>query len=318
MMFKIIALTILILSGCSANPAKSQKDENSMAHDQPTDVLFVPGMGMGWRALISPKSSEAANYREWEEFNQLFKEKGFNLKVAEVPAMASVAKLSEALRKYIAEEFPADQGRKFHIVAKSMGGLAVRKALSDTSKDSTPLSDQVITFTTISTPHQGSRIADMLNRDEACTPMGKFLMFFAPFTELFANEDYGFQAAGKDLTTCSDALKIEDDKKMEGRTFSFGANLNCDAACRSGFEDRTEIFAEILACWHDMLVKDGVENDGLVTVESASYGKYIETFDGDHVAISEKDFLYKGESVWKKVFTRVLENIRAFEAASPH
>lgn len=138
----IIALSILILSGCSTNPAKSQKDESLITNEQLTDVLFVPGMGMGLWASIMPKKSEAENYRKWEEFNRLFNEKGFNLKVAEIPAMASVDKLSEALRDYIKREFPADQGRKFHIVAKSMGGLAVRKALADTAKNNTHLSNK--------------------------------------------------------------------------------------------------------------------------------------------------------------------------------
>lgn len=329
-MLRIIILTLLILSGCSTNPAKSQKDESLITNEQRTDVLFVPGMGMGWRAFISPEKDEAENYREWKEFNQLFKENGFNLKVAEIPAMASVHELSKALIEYIRKEFPADQGRKFHIVAKSMGGLAVRKALSDSKKDPAikPISDQVITFTTISTPHQGSPIANMLKEEEACTPEGKILMFFSPlfspFNKLFSHkEGFGFDAAIEDLRPGSDALnalRAGDDSSMEGRAFSFGASLNCDAACRSEFHDRKEPFPEVLACWHDKLVTDGHgENDGLVPVKSATYrySKYVETFDGDHIAISEDDPWYKGGPIWQKAVSRVLENIKEFEAASP-
>jgi hypothetical protein len=326
MMFKIIVLTILILSGCSANPAKSQKDESLITDKQYTDVLFVPGMGMGLLASIMPQKSEAENYREWKEFNQLFKENGFNLKVAEIPAMASVNELSKALIKYIRKEFPADQGRKFHIVAKSMGGLAVRRALADTYRDDkkNPISNQVITFTTISTPHQGSPIANRLMDGWTCTFEGKIAKLFAPLGGLFnCGEGFGFKAAGDDLKTNSDALKTlkaEDDSSMEGRAFSFGANLNCDAACRSEFHDRKESFSKVLACWHDRLVTDGHgENDGLVPVKFATYtySKYVETFDGDHIAISEEDPWYKGKPIWQKVFSRVLENIKEFEAASP-
>ncbi len=321
----IIALIMLILSGCSTNLPKPQKDESLITSKQHIDVLFVPGMGMGFQAFMKPKTPQAKNYTKWKEFNQLFEEKGFNLKVAEIPALASIEKLSNALEKYIRREFPADQGRKFHIIAKSMGGLAVRKALSDSFRESEwnseikPLSDQVITFTTIATPHKGSPIADMLMRGEACTFAGELLMIFSPLGKFFNNEDgFGFDAAGNDITTYSSALKIKDDPKMTERTFSFGASLNCDAACRSEFHDRKEIFSEILMCWHDMLGNDyGLENDGLIPVESATYGKYLETFDGDHVAISENDSLYKGEPIWKKVFSRVLDNIKEFEAASP-
>lgn len=324
LIFGIIALTLLILSGCSANPAKSQKDESLITNEQRTDVLFVPGMGMGWQASINPEKYEAENYREWKEFNQLFKENGFYLKVAEIPAMASVDELSKALIKYIEKEFPSNQGRKFHIIAKSMGGLAVRKALSDSKQDPAikPISDQVITFTTISTPHQGSPIANMLMEEKACTPEGKILMFFSslfsPLKKLFSHKKgFGFDAAANDLITNSSALKIEDDPNMAGRAFSFGANLNCDAACKSEFHDRKEPIAEVLACWHDMMIDKYGENDGLVSVESATYGKYVETFDGDHIAISEEDPWYKGEPIWQKVFSRVLENIKEFEAASP-
>ncbi len=328
MMFRIIVLTILILSGCSANPAKSQKDENLTTSEQKIDVLFVPGMGMGWRALISPEQHEAENYRKWNEFNHLINEKGFNLKIAEIPAMASVEKLSTALEEYIRREFPAEQGRKFHIIAKSMGGLAVRKALADTYRDSKinpavkPISDQVITFTTIATPHRGSPIAErFIMQGKACTSFGKFLMPLISLIEKFSNKEngFGFKAAGQDLIPGSNALEIDDDPKMAGRSFSFGANLNCDAACRSEFHDRKKPLSETLACWHDMLAKDyGFENnDGLVSVESAAaYGNYIETFDGDHIAISEDDPWYKGEPIWKKVFYRVLDNIKEFEAPS--
>lgn len=318
----IIALIMLILSGCSINLPKPQKDESLITSEQHIDVLFVPGMGMGFQALMRPQTPQARNYRKWEEFNQLFNEKGFNLKVAEIPAMASVDKLSIALMEYIGREFPADQGKKFHIVAKSMGGLAVRKALSESLEKSKsdprikPISDQVITFTTISTPHRGTPIAEMLMGGQACTFAGKLSMLFSPLGKMFNNEND--DAIGIDLIPDSHAQKIEDDPKMAGRTFSFGASLNCDAACRSEFHDRTGVFAEILMCWHDMLVNDyGLENDGLIPVESATYGKYLETFDGDHVAISENDSLYKGEPIWKKVFSRVLDNIKEFEAASP-
>jgi hypothetical protein len=143
---------------------------------------------------------------------------------------------------------------------------------------------------------------------------------FAPLGELFnRGKGFGFKAAGNDLKTDSKALEIADDLSMKGRIFSFGANLNCDAACRSEFHDRKKPISEVLACWHDMLVNDygQLQNDGLVSVESATYGKYVETFDGDHIAISEDDSWYKGEPIWKKVFSRVLDNIKEFEAASP-
>lgn len=323
-MLRIIALTILILSGCSTNPVKFQKDESLITDKQYTDVLFVPGMGMGLRASISPEKHEAENYRKWEEFNQLFNEKGFNLKVAEIPAMASVDELSKALIKYIRKEFPSDQGKKFHIVAKSMGGLAVRKALADTYRDNkkNPISNQVITFTTIATPHKGSPIANKLMDKWTCTFEEKMIAgLFSPLGKVFNHgKGFGFEAAGNDLKTDSNALKIEDDPNMKGRAFSFGANLNCDATCRSEFHDRKETVPRVLACWHDKLVTDygQLENDGLVSVESAAaYGTYVETFDGDHIAISEEDPWYKGKPIWQKVFSRVLENIKEFEAASP-
>lgn len=327
LVIRIFALILVAFPGCSANPAKSQKDKSLITDKQYTDVLFVPGMGMGLRASIMPQKSEAENYRKWEEFNQLFNEKGFNLKVAEIPAMASVDELSKALIKYIRKEFPADQGGKFHIVAKSMGGLAVRKALSDSLNDSKknpaikPISDQVITFTTIATPHKGSPIANKLMDKWTCTFEEKMIAgLFSPLGKVFNHgKGFGFEAAGNDLKTDSNALKIEDDPNMKGRAFSFGANLNCDAACRSEFHDRKETVPRVLACWHDKLVTDygQLENDGLVSVESAAaYGNYVETFDGDHIAISEDDPWYKGEPIWKKVFYRVLDNIKEFETTS--
>lgn len=58
-----------------------------------------------------------------------------------------------------------DSNQKTHIIAHSMGGLDSRFMLSPANSNRITL--PIGSLTTISTPHQGSPIADLLNRGEA-------------------------------------------------------------------------------------------------------------------------------------------------------
>ena len=342
----ITALLLLsVLSGCASYSHKSASRshaiteftptyEENLTHDQQlADVLFVPGVGFSFLNTLNPEKCDAQDYIEWKELNALFNQKGFNLHVACIPSIASIENLATELKDDIEKKFPAAEKRKFHIIAKSMGGLAVRQVLSDAYKENRSLSDQVITFTTISTPHKGSYIANMLMQGEFCTIPGNILSFFRSF---FPDDPdgYGFAAAGADLTTYSkfrelyvnkkieNDLKIKDDPEIYKRAFSYGYAIDCDANCRSKYHDRKTIPSLIIHCWHDAMVKNlelnydpengdlNTQNDGLVTVESAMYGKYVDTFEGDHMALTEKGWLYKGKPIWKDVFSKVLDNIK--------
>lgn len=335
-----VLLLLLTTLGCASPPRKtldndtvSSPEKTASIHQEVINnkelinVLFVPGMGFGLESLTAPEKCLAKDYKEWKEFNNLFRDKGFNLQIACIPAVSTIDKMADALGTFIKDEYKASDKKKFHIIAKSMGGLAVRKLLSDRWKERKSLSDQVITVTTLSTPHKGSYIANMLAQGEFCTGTGKF---FSGIMSLIPrnNNKSAYELAVENLTTYymqkfNDEAK--DDPAFINRTFSYGSAISCDSECRSSYRDRTDFPNFIQMCWHDAIVKNRklnfgsditTENDGLVTIDSASYyGEYLGTFEGDHMAVSERYFLYKGESIWRNVFSRILDKIKEFEVA---
>lgn len=337
-----VFLLLLITLGCTSSPRKTLQSDtaspikkivptqkNVIASNGLVNVLFVPGMGFGVEALTASGECLDKNYMEWKEFNGLFREKGFNLQIACIPAVSTINELAKALEASVKIKYPPSEKKRFHIIAKSMGGLAVRKLLSDQWKSGNSLSDQVITVTTLSTPHKGTYIANMLAQGEFCTGTENFLSgvvnFIARNNRI--NTKLPYELSIEDLTTYAMQKfndKVKDDPAFLNRTFSYGAVINCDSECRSNYRDRTDFPNFIQMCWHDAIVKNlelnfgpesNAKNDGLVTVDSASYfGEYIETFEGDHMALSERDFLYKGEPIWRNVFSRILDKINEYEA----
>jgi triacylglycerol lipase len=91
-----------------------------------------------------------------------------NVLVSEVSPSGSIAARGESLRTQIITGFndgALDASEKAHIVAHSMGGLDSRYVLSPRNESTTSKNDitpRIASLTTISTPHRGSPIADLL------------------------------------------------------------------------------------------------------------------------------------------------------------
>src|SRR6266496_6227439 len=77
--------------------------------------------------------------------------------VPEPPSLnpaGSIAERATDLKRYL-ETDPDVAGRQVHLIAHSMGGLDARFMISKLN-----LADQILSLTTIGTPHRGSPIAD--------------------------------------------------------------------------------------------------------------------------------------------------------------
>lgn len=80
--------------------------------------------------------------------------------------IASIAKRGEDLRAQLLEVFTSgtlDRNEKTHIIAHSQGGLAARYMLSPANANPSP--GNIVSLTTIASPHEGSPIADLLSLD---------------------------------------------------------------------------------------------------------------------------------------------------------
>jgi triacylglycerol lipase len=153
--------------------------------------------------------------------------------------------------------------RKAHIIAHSAGGLDARYLVSPDAPRGPQLGSRIRSITTISTPHRGTPIADLVNggfkSSEAIIPILK---------EKFPNLEDGVRG----LTT----LEMADFNKAvhnaeEVKYFSYAGVL--------GHERILE--GSIFAVTQPLFVFDGA-NDGWVSFRSAHWGEFKATIRADH------------------------------------
>ncbi len=306
-------LFVFIISSCATNIPYQIDNIDS---DKFTPVLFVPGLDIGNNLPCLDMSRD-----KWPELYELFEEHGYDLKVACIPPNGRISALAKVLYYEIKLLFDNPKGnkkykdKKFHIIAKSMGGLVTREMLAKydwLDNGQHHLSDRVLSVTTISTPHFGSLIADNLMEEESC---------LSGNDSLDKDSLIRLQESGCDLrvSNMNNFNKTYPDKHNIP-FFSFGYKIRCDSVfCK--VHDWISPFYPVnfvAQCWHDRIFDTtNTENDGLVSEKSAKWGVYLGTFEGEHFAETAKPWdgifslfsLYKGKWIWRDVFERVIINL---------
>ena len=181
------------------------------------------------------------------------------------------------LRDQINAAFTAgslDRGQKTHIFAHSMGGLDSRWMLSPVNPNH--IQTPIRSLTTISTPHQGSPVADLIDSPEKLAPFGQ--LPFGPHPNL--------------LQPALDALNISLDGLRNLTTAycrQFSATYTDDPAVAyfsvagSGRGGLLETCAAFFLFHKYIYALTGQANDGLVTVASARWGRLDpNTWSADH------------------------------------
>jgi len=160
----------------------------------------------------------------------------------------SVAERAQDLKNYL-QSHGEVAGRKIHLVAHSMGGLDSRYMISKLG-----MTGQVLSLTTIGTPHHGSPIADIVVKGSN------------PVVNKFV-EHLGVDIKGVfDLT--SDACRKFNESIADApgvRYFSTGGQFEPHRVMGvpQGF----------LGLTHEIIAKTEKDNDGLVSVASATMGR---------------------------------------------
>ena len=206
-----------------------------------------------------------------------FRAQGFSVLVPELDPTRGIEFRGDQLGDQINNAFNSgtlDRAQKTHIVAHSMGGLDSRYLLSPVSGKQ--LVAPVRSLTTISTPHQGSPIADLIDRP----------LDLLPFPHL------RFSPAGKPLELALNALGISLDGLRDLTTVSCQAfsakytnhpsvaHFSVAGSGRLGFAPTA---SALLLFHHYIFASTGKPNDGLVTVDSANWGTFDPTtWSADH------------------------------------
>lgn len=197
----------------------------------------------------------------WRGITEAMAGNGIEVIIASVPPTGSIEERAAALGKNIAAKA---NGKSVNIIAHSMGGLDARYMISKLQPDNV----NVLSLTTIATPHRGSSFADYL---------------FEEIPEKLVPRIYNFLAsvgissgAYKELTTSymRDTFNPNTRDVQGVQYFSYGATFDPDLW--SAFRMPHRIVQQ----------REG-PNDGLVSVESARWG----TYKGTLVNVSHLDLI---------------------------
>lgn len=197
----------------------------------------------------------------WRGITEAMRANGIEVILTSVPASASIEERAAKLGRDIATKA---NGKSVNIIAHSMGGLDARYMISQLKPDNV----DVLSLTTIATPHRGSYFADFILQELGSLYLPRIYKFV---------EGLGYSTGAFSQLTRKYMLEEFNPKtpNKEGvRYFSYGATA------RPGF---------LSAFRRPHKIVEDVEgpNDGLVSVESAKWG----TYKGTLVEVSHLDLI---------------------------
>ncbi len=210
-------------------------------------IVLVPGLLGFDRVRLGPLTFA----RYFPGIEEELTAAGYRVATARLSQTRGIAHRAGELRNFVERRFPKEP---IHLIGHSMGGLDARYMISRLD-----MANRVRSLTTIGTPHHGSTFADWaVGRFRRALPI---LNFLGLSTEAF-----------HDLTTDACARFNASTPDAVGVTYHSVAG-RCDYRVLAPF-------------WRPSAgVVSDVEgpNDGVVSVQSATYGESRELWDGDHM-----------------------------------
>jgi triacylglycerol lipase len=204
-------------------------------------------------------------------------EKGFNVAVPQLDPTQGIkiraAQLQDQINQALANG-SLDPTLKTHIIAHSMGGLDSRWMLSPANPNR--IRAAIRSLTTVSTPHRGSPVADLIDCPEKLSAFGglPFGLIANPLQPVL--EALGISLNGlRDLTTksCQDFNATCTDNEAV-------AYFSVAGVGRLGFPETAAVFL-LFHKYISALTNE--PNDGMVTVRSAQWGTFDPTtWPADH------------------------------------
>jgi triacylglycerol lipase len=278
-----LSLLAFVLSGCIVGspadqdqPGVTQPGEDDVGDDLPGPLpagklAVILAHGLGGDADSFDASIVAAIEAD-----------GHGVLRTTVPGVEGVKERAAALGPQIDSLLASTGATKVHVIAHSMGGLDTRYAISQGG-----YAAKIASLTTISTPHQGSALADLAL--EANTDALDALI------ELVGQVDpEALDRALRDLAEANAAAFAAANPDVAGVVYQSYAGLstpngidnpNAEAACGATMPPPASTSAVLLLA--QPLVANGTDripNDAVVTVPSATYGAFQGCIPADHLA----------------------------------
>jgi triacylglycerol lipase len=289
-------LGFALIAGCSSadesTELASSADAVVEAHDEGYPIVLVHGMA-GFKEL-QHLPIDVVYFRGVKEYlaahgeTEVFTTVASPFDTSEVRARAVAEQIDTILR--------TTGKKKVNVIGHSQGGLDARVLASPAGLG---YGDRIASVTTVATPHRGSRVADLALGLLAPVPpavldevTGAFLSLLeVSFYELENDPHIRAQVtelSEKYMTTVFNP-KYRDDSRVHyasygGRTNFQTGILDCGGAAI--VNDPTHVDAALPALVPTTVFLQGLTataNDGLVTVDSSRWGKFMQCVPADHL-----------------------------------
>ena len=242
-------------------------------------VVLVHGLGA--RSTYGP-------FNYFYGLRKMLKDAKNPLLIASMTGWQTIERRSEQLRDQINHAFPEG---KVNLVGHSMGGLDARFLAAQKG-----FKDRIASVTTIGTPNRGSIMGDIalgILPDTAFSTAERLM-------KLFDSSSEPLKQVTRDFCN-SELIKLAPDQP--GVAY-FSAT---SAITKPLFKSALPFF------WvpHGILTKTEGENDGFVSVTSATWGTHICTYAGDHYAQIGQFLGYARGLNYMKFYEEIFTHLKA-------
>lgn len=184
---------------------------------------------------------------------------------------------AETLKEQIMQVLEETRAPKVNIIGHSMGGLDARHFISNLGGHEVTAS-----LTTLGTPHRGSSYSDWIIAMTDAIGLER----------LFQAQILPFPMEGHHHVTpkfMKDVFNPQTPDHPDVAYFSMGGSKKIA---------RTH---PLFICQRILSKYEGLENDGLVSVESSKWGEYLETLDMDHAAMINWSYQYDARELYRRL-----------------
>jgi triacylglycerol lipase len=292
----LVGLSLMGATGCAAEPVEDAGQQVGVEAFTATPSRHPIVLAHGFDASTTNRWS-------FYQVEATLRADGHVVHAAQVSPYKGVPERAAQLRGHVdaaqreCRAQPGCDASQVHIIAHSMGGLDSRYLISRLG-----YGDRVASLTTISTPHRGSAIADVLLELIPDDLHGAINALASLWGRTFTERDL---ADGSDLAAALSSIserttretfnpQVPDDPRVTYLSWagvsSFLAipsskdRVACEGHLETRFGIREATDASLVLA--APFVAHGAElrpNDGMVTVESAKWGKFMGCIPADHL-----------------------------------
>lgn len=195
-------------------------------------------------------------FRAFGRIEKVLDDAGHNVYVATHDGFGSIETNAEQLKEFIEKVLSETGAEKVNIIGHSKGGLDSKHLITNLDME-----DKIASLTTLSTPHKGSAIASLIWK--LPNPIKKFIAFFInTFYKMLGDKHPDAMTACYQLRS-SDAAE---------ETLCFSDKVYCQSFSTT-LEKSRDCF--VMAIPRKIYMRcEKIDNDGLVSRESAKFGNY--------------------------------------------